>query len=185
MQELDVEDIDYRRRAKALTGLTDCEKLNVDVTEVTDAGVKDLQKALPKLEIDDGPCRSSSRLHRPPLRSHPATSFVHFWGGPVPNEQIVTPPLQFPGEIMVFLGAGRIAGGDAAVVIGGTVLADVLVGRAVVAVLSAGSSGNRAKGSFCPVRSFRKMTVTWLIGASEKPTVKLSAEAGECSRRMP
>ena len=79
-----------------------------------------------------------SRFRGPALCRQPSPPFVHFWRCPLFDQEGVASLFQFIEKIAVFLGAGRVAGGDAAVVIGGTMLADMLERRAELAVVVSG-----------------------------------------------
>jgi len=89
-----------------------------------------------------------SRFDGPVLCRQPSPPFVHFWRCPSLHDQGIASLFQFIEKIAVFLGAGGIADGNAAVVIGGTVLADMLKGRAKLAVGIGGKFGEEGEWLF-------------------------------------
>jgi hypothetical protein len=78
---------------------------------------------------------------------------VHGVGRPLPDLQVVFPLPEFGRQIAVFLGRCRSAFGDAAVVIGGAVLADVLEAGAVNAVIVGGQFGEKGEDVALPIHA--------------------------------
>jgi hypothetical protein len=66
---------------------------------------------------------------------------VHLGGGATTNGQVVASPFQFFVKVSVVGGSHRVALGDAEVIIGGAMLADVLVRRAEVTMVVGGQFG--------------------------------------------
>jgi hypothetical protein len=73
----------------------------------------------------------------PPFSGDPAATFVHLGGGTSANRQVVSSSLKFLFQLGVFLGGSWVTPGDTEVVVGSSVLTDVLKGGAEVTVLVA------------------------------------------------
>jgi len=67
-----------------------------------------------------------------------SAAFMHYRGCPLTCLKVIAPFFEFDQQVGIFIRFGRTALGDAAVVIGGTVLTNVLVGGAVDAVIVGG-----------------------------------------------
>ena len=70
---------------------------------------------------------------------------MHFGGGPLLYEKVVAASFQFMEQVAVFVRGSGVAVGDTAVIVGGTMLADVLVGVAIVAVVVGGQFGEEGE----------------------------------------
>lgn len=104
---------------------------------------------------------------------------MHVGRGSLLHHQGIAPFFQFVVEIAVFLGTGRIAGGNAAVVIGSTVLAYVLVTGTVVAVVIGGQFWEKGERLF-PAGSILAEDSDYLIHAeiNHRPRCEDSGKAG-------
>ena len=82
---------------------------------------------------------------RPPFGGDPATTLVHVGRGPAANDKVMSSTLQLLKQVSVFGGNGRVASGDAAVVVGGTMLPNMLVRRAVDSPVVRGQLGEKGE----------------------------------------
>ena len=70
---------------------------------------------------------------------------MHLRRGAAADGQDVSPPFQFLEQVGILGGHSRVALGDAAVIVGGTVLAQVLVRRAIATEFVAGQFGEEGE----------------------------------------
>jgi hypothetical protein len=80
-------------------------------------------------------------------------TFVHDWGCPMADFDVVAPTFKFDEQVGILVGLGRAAVEHAQVVISRTMLADVLVAGAVGAVIVGRQFGKESKHDPFPIHS--------------------------------